>query len=184
MNETFTVIFIARKVKNNEEKSLIYSRLTLNKERREFGLRIRIKSKAWEPKAQKVIGKNEETKTINVQLELIANKYKRIFNEIKFNKGAVDLDEIISRIHIDDKEFALENGLLPRNLATGKMSSQFANLAREAGISDKIFQSIKTLMITQSAQVEKMIEASFLNDSIKRNYLQSYQRRMNLFIKE
>jgi integrase len=97
MNETFTVIFIARKVKNNEEESLIYSRLTLNKERREFGLRIRIKSKAWEPKAQKVIGKNEEAKTINVQLELIANKYKRIFNEIKFNKGAVDLDEIISR---------------------------------------------------------------------------------------
>jgi serine/threonine-protein kinase HipA len=93
-------------------------------------------------------------------------------------------DLLNSRIHIDDKEFALEDGLLPRNLATGKMSSQFATLAREAGISDKIFQSIKTLMTTQTTQVEKMIEASFLNDSIKRNYLQSYQRRLNLFIKE
>ena len=93
-------------------------------------------------------------------------------------------DLLNSRIHIDDKEFALEDGLLPRNLATGKMSSQFAVLAREAGISDKIFQSIKTLMTTQTTQVEKMIEASFLSDSIKRNYLQSYQRRLNLFIKE
>jgi serine/threonine-protein kinase HipA len=93
-------------------------------------------------------------------------------------------DLLNSRIHIDDKEFALEDGLLPRNLATGKMSSQFATLAREVGISDKIYQSIKTLMTTQSSQVEKMIEASFLNDSIKRNYLQSYQRRLNLFIKE
>jgi serine/threonine-protein kinase HipA len=93
-------------------------------------------------------------------------------------------DLLNSRIHIDDKEFALEDGLLPRNLANGKMSSQFAVLAREAGISDKIFQSIKTLMTTQTTQVEKMIEASFLNDSIKRNYLQSYQRRLNLFIKE
>ncbi len=93
-------------------------------------------------------------------------------------------DLLNSRIHIDDKEFALEDGLLPRNLATGKMSSQFATLAREAGISDKIYQSIKTLMITQSAQVEKMIETSFLSDSIKRNYHQSYQRRLNLLIKE
>jgi serine/threonine-protein kinase HipA len=93
-------------------------------------------------------------------------------------------DLLNSRIHIDDKEFALKDGLLPRNLATGKMSSQFATLAREAGISDKIYQSIKTLMITQSAQVEKMIDTSFLSDSIKRNYHQSYQRRLNLLIKE
>jgi serine/threonine-protein kinase HipA len=93
-------------------------------------------------------------------------------------------DLLNSRIHIDDKEFALEDGLLPRNLATGKMSSQFATLALEAGISDKIFQSIKTLMTTQTTQVEKMIGSSFLSDTIKRNYLQSYQRRLNLLIKE
>ena len=93
-------------------------------------------------------------------------------------------DLLNSRIHIDDKEFALEDGLLPRNLANGKMSSQFAILAREAGISDKIFKSIKTLMTMQTTQVEKMIESSFLNDTIKRNYLQSYQRRLNLLIKE
>jgi serine/threonine-protein kinase HipA len=93
-------------------------------------------------------------------------------------------DLLNSRIHIDDKEFALEDGLLPRNLATGKMSSQFATLALEAGISDKIFKSIKTLMTMQTTQVEKMIESSFLNDTIKRNYLQSYQRRLNLLIKE
>ena len=93
-------------------------------------------------------------------------------------------DLLNSRIHIDDKEFALEDGLLPRNLANGKMSSQFAALAREAGISDKIFQSIKTLMTTQTTQVEKMIESSFLSDSIKRNYIQSYQRRLNLLIKK
>jgi serine/threonine-protein kinase HipA len=93
-------------------------------------------------------------------------------------------DLLNSRIHIDDKEFALEDGLLPRNLATGKMNSQFAVLAREAGISDKIYQSIMTLMTTQTKQVEKIIKASFLNDSIKRNYLQSYQRRLNLLIKE
>lgn len=93
-------------------------------------------------------------------------------------------DLLNSRIHVDDKEFALEDGLLPKNLTSGKMSLQFATLAREAGISEKLFQSISTLMTTQSTRVEKMIESSFLNESIKRNYLQSYKRRLNLFVKK
>ena len=93
-------------------------------------------------------------------------------------------DLLNSRIHVDDKEFALEDGLLPKNLTFGKMSSQFATLAREAGISEKLFQSITTLMTTQSTRVEKMIKSSFLNESLKRNYLHSYKRRLNLFVKK
>jgi serine/threonine-protein kinase HipA len=92
-------------------------------------------------------------------------------------------DLLNSRIHIDDKVFALEDGLLPRNLASGKINNQFAILANEAEISEKIFLSIKSLMISKSTQVEKMISNSFLNDSTKRNYFQSYQRRLNQFLK-
>jgi len=36
----------------------------LNKERREFGLRIRIKTSDWDSKAQKVKGKTETIKTV------------------------------------------------------------------------------------------------------------------------
>jgi integrase len=97
MNDTFTLNFVSRKVKSREDESLIYVRLSLNKERREFGLRIRIKTSEWDSKAQRVKGKTETIKTINDQLELIANKYKRVFSEIKFNKGIVELDEIIAR---------------------------------------------------------------------------------------
>lgn len=93
-------------------------------------------------------------------------------------------DLLNSRIHIDDKEFALEDGLLPRNLSSGKISVQFAKLAKETEISEKLFLSIKSLMISKSTQVEKMISNSFLNDPTKRNYLQSYQRRLNQFCKE
>ena len=93
-------------------------------------------------------------------------------------------DLLNSRIHIDDKEFALEDGLLPRNLSSGKISTQFAKLAKEAEISEKLFLSLKSLMISKSTQVEKMISNSFLNDPTKRNYLQSYQRRLNQFCKE
>ncbi|WP_291102430.1 MULTISPECIES: HipA domain-containing protein [unclassified Flavobacterium] len=92
-------------------------------------------------------------------------------------------DLLNSRIHIDDKDFALDDGLLPRNLGQGKISQQFAILSEEAGISSKIFNDIMTLMLSQSDNVEKLITASFLNDTTKRNYRQSYQGRLKQLIK-
>lgn len=87
-------------------------------------------------------------------------------------------DLLNSRIHIEDKDFALDDGLLPKNLAHGKISQQFALLAAQAGISEKIFSDIMTLLLSQSEKVEKLVAASFLNDAVKRNYWQSYQDRL------
>ena len=87
-------------------------------------------------------------------------------------------DLLNSHIHIDDKDFALDDGLLPRNLAQGKIRSQFATLAGNAGISEKIFNDIIKLMLSQSENVDKMIVVSFLSDTSKRNYWQSYQKRL------
>lgn len=87
-------------------------------------------------------------------------------------------DLLNSRIHIEDKDFALDDGLLPRNIAQGKISLQFAKLAEKAEISEKIFQEIMALMISKSDLVEKMVAASFLNDTTKRNYFQSFQGRL------
>lgn len=87
-------------------------------------------------------------------------------------------DLLNSRIHIEDKDFALEDGLLPKNLAQGKIGLQFATLAAVAGISEKIFRNIMVLMLSKSDLVEKLIAASFLNDTTKKNYLQAYQTRL------
>jgi len=92
-------------------------------------------------------------------------------------------DLLNSRIHIEDKDFALDDGLLPRNLAQGKISIQFAKLAENAGISEKIFNDMLSLMLSKSDSVDKMIAASFLNDTTKRNYLQSYQGRLKQLTK-
>ena len=88
-------------------------------------------------------------------------------------------DLLNSRIHIEDKDFALDDGLLPRNLAKGKIGLQFAKLAEKAEIHEKTFQDIISLMISKSDIVEKMVAASFLNDTTKRNYFQSFQGRLN-----
>lgn len=92
-------------------------------------------------------------------------------------------DLLNSRIHIEDKDFALDDGLLPRHLGQGKISQQFAILAEQAGISPKIFENIKILLGNRSEIVEKMIAASFLNDTTKRHYLQAYQARLKQLMK-
>jgi len=59
-------------------------------------------------------------------------------------------DLLNSRIHIEDKDFALDEGLLPRNLAQGKIRIQFAKLAENAGISEKKFIDIMTIVSTKN----------------------------------
>ena len=87
-------------------------------------------------------------------------------------------DLLNSRIHIEDRDFALDDGLLPRNLAQGKISKQFRILAENTGINEKICNDIISLMLSKSDMVEKMVLASFLDDKTKRNYWQSYQSRL------
>ena len=93
-------------------------------------------------------------------------------------------DLLNTHIHIDDKDFALDDGLLPRNLARGKVSAQFATLAGIAGIGEKIFNDIMKLMVSKSDGVENLVAASFLNDTTKRNYWQSYQGRLKQLRKD
>lgn len=93
-------------------------------------------------------------------------------------------DLLNSRIHIDDKDFALDDGLLPRNLAQGKIRMQFSKLADNAGIGGDLFIEMLALMLSKSEQVEKMIGASFLDLSTKREYWQSYQGRLKQLSKD
>jgi serine/threonine-protein kinase HipA len=88
-------------------------------------------------------------------------------------------DLLNSRIHIEDKDFALDDGLLPKNMAQGKVSQQFAILADHAGLSKKQFKDIFDFMISDINKVENLVTSSFLNESTKRNYWQSYLTRKN-----
>jgi serine/threonine-protein kinase HipA len=59
-------------------------------------------------------------------------------------------DLLNSRIHIEDKDFALEDGLLPKNLAQGKVFSQFRILSEKAGINEKVYNDILNTMLNQT----------------------------------
>lgn len=92
-------------------------------------------------------------------------------------------DLLNSRIHIQDKDFALDDGLLPPNLTQGKIRQQFTTLSEQAGINLKTFNDIIVLMLSQPDKIENLITASYLKESSKRNYWQSYQGRLKQLMK-
>ena len=93
-------------------------------------------------------------------------------------------DLLNSRIHVEDKDFALEDGLLPKNMTQGKVSLQFRVLSEKAGITEKMYDEIKNTMLNQTSMVEKLTFSSFLDEKTQRNYFQSYQTRLKKFSKE
>ncbi len=92
-------------------------------------------------------------------------------------------DLLNSRIHIEDKDFALDDGLLSRNLAQGKISQQFFILAEQVGLSEKQTKDTFSLLASGSDQVENLIASSYLNESTKRNYWQAYLTRLKQMTK-
>lgn len=87
-------------------------------------------------------------------------------------------DLLNSRIHIDDKDFALDEGLIPARMGQGNVAKQFRLLADYTGIPEKQINAIMALMVSKTEQVTNLIEASFLKDRIKRSYLQTYQMKL------
>lgn len=87
-------------------------------------------------------------------------------------------DLLNSRIHIDDKDFALDEGLIPARMGQGNVAKQFLMLADYAGIPEKQKNDIMALMVSKTEQITNLIDASFLKDRIKRSYLQGYQLKL------
>ncbi len=89
-------------------------------------------------------------------------------------------DLLNSRIHIEDKDFALDEGLIPARMGQGNVAKQFQLLADYAGIPEKQKNAIMALMVSRTEQVTNLIDASFLKDRIKRSYLQLYQLKLEM----
>ncbi|NPD85465.1 HipA domain-containing protein [Lentimicrobium sp. L6] len=87
-------------------------------------------------------------------------------------------DLLNSRIHIDDKDFALEDGLLPRELTHGKIVKQFKVLSEQAGIREITFVEIMNSMLHQTENVEQLSFSSYLDVHSQRNFFQSYLSRL------
>jgi len=88
-------------------------------------------------------------------------------------------DLLNTRLHVNDSDFALEEGLLPKNISSGKVLEQFHSLAVMAELSERQIHDVMDKLLSHQDKVKSLIDASFLSDSAKRMYLQSYQSRHN-----
>ena len=86
-------------------------------------------------------------------------------------------DLLNTRLHINDSDFALDDGLLPRNISTGKVIDQFYLLADKAEMSERQVKDVLEKLLSNQDKVIRLIDASFLNVSAKRIYLQAYQTK-------
>lgn len=93
-------------------------------------------------------------------------------------------DLLNSRIHIDDNDFALDEGLLPKHLAQGTVVSQIKILSEKAGINEGVYNDIMNTMLHKTEWVEKLTFSSFLDEKTQRNYFQSYQTRLKMLKKQ
>ena len=91
-------------------------------------------------------------------------------------------DLLNTKIHIDDADFALKDGLLPKSLAQGKILNQFLLLGQKAEIPEKTISKIIKNLTSHEEKVIGLIHHSFLSEKLKRSYLQNYQGKVKRVI--
>lgn len=87
-------------------------------------------------------------------------------------------DLLNTRIHIEDSDFTLDDGLLPKNLAKGNVWIQLNLLAEKAALSKVQKDGIFENLLSKKEEVEYLINSSYLNERTKRNYTQAYETRL------
>ncbi|QLL59826.1 HipA domain-containing protein [Empedobacter falsenii] len=87
-------------------------------------------------------------------------------------------DLLNTKIHIDDSDFALKEGLLPKSISKGKIIDQLFLLGENAEMTEKSIIKVIQNLSSKEDQVVDLIGKSYLSEKLKRNYLQNYQRRL------
>ena len=87
-------------------------------------------------------------------------------------------DLLNTRIHVDDTDFALDEGLIPRELAQTNIAGQLRNFSQWVGLKSSTAQEIMTHMLSSSDRVMELTERSFLPVSSQRRYIQDYNYRL------
>ncbi|MGJ3235575.1 type II toxin-antitoxin system HipA family toxin [Marivirga sp.] len=110
--------------------------------------------------------------------------FSLIQTELGDHKLSPAYDLLNSRMHIKDKDFALDEGLLPPALTKGKIHEQFYILGELAGISSNVINGIFSLLTSKKEEVLRLIHNSYLSEKMKRNYEQAYLTRLKKLERE
>ncbi len=87
-------------------------------------------------------------------------------------------DLLNTRLHINDTDFALKEGLLPKSIAKGSIKKQFLILSEKVGMNEKVTSKILTDITSYEKEVLDLVNNSFLSEKLKRNFIQGYQTKL------
>ena len=97
-------------------------------------------------------------------------------------------DLMNTSIHVNDGDFALQDGLIPESEYSDVYSrtlhpckDDFITFGTRIGVLPKKLNAIIELFATEQPKVYELIENSFLDEKVKRMYKQSYQERLHRF---
>lgn len=97
-------------------------------------------------------------------------------------------DMMNTSIHINDGDFALQDGLIPKSEYSDVYSrtlhpckDDFITFGTRIGVLPKKLSSIVEMFATEQPKVYELIENSFLDEKVKRMYKQSYLERLHRF---
>ena len=97
-------------------------------------------------------------------------------------------DLMNTAIHVNDGDFALQDGLIPESEYSDVYSrtlhpckDDFITFGTRIGVLPKKLNAIIELFATEQPKVYELIENSFLEEKVKRMYKQSYQERLHRF---
>ncbi|MBR2882255.1 MAG: HipA domain-containing protein [Prevotella sp.] len=97
-------------------------------------------------------------------------------------------DLMNTSIHVNDGDFALQDGLIPESVYSDVYSKtlhpckdDFITFGTRIGVLPKKLASIIEMFATEQPKVYELIENSFLEEKVKRMYKQSYQERLHRF---
>ena len=99
-------------------------------------------------------------------------------------------DLMNTSLHIDDGDFALTDGLIPKNLysdvydRTGHpCQDDFRSFGKLIGVLPKKIDQVIDMFLKNDGTVEAIIDRSFLDERMKRMYLRSYHERLQRFMR-
>lgn len=99
-------------------------------------------------------------------------------------------DLMNTSIHVQDEDFALQEGLMPKSEYSEIYSNSghpckedFITFANRIGVLPKKRDAIIKMFSEFNPAIDKLIDCSFLDDKTKRIYKRSYQERLSRFLR-
>lgn len=97
-------------------------------------------------------------------------------------------DLMNTSLHINDSDFALEGGLIPKELYSDVYDKKghpcqddFRTFGKLIGVHPKKIDHVIDIFLNSQEQVKNLIAHSFLDERMQRMYLRSYDERMQRF---